>query len=104
MFRLTFSRYAPIDNEISANMEKKGLSYGTLCKAMILNGSSYVNRQLYLTPQFFKDKPLETLFSQTIDAKQINDDALGRTLDANYNYGVSELYMSTAELNLAVFS
>lgn len=90
-----------IDNEISANMNKKSLSYGTLTKAMILNGLGYVNKQLYLTPRFFKDKPLEILFSQTITAEQINDDALGRTLDAIYNYGVSELYEKIAHKAIA---
>lgn len=81
-----------IDKVITADASKKGLSFGVLVKAMILNGLGYVNKQLYLTPLFFKDKPLETLFSQPINANQINDDALGRTLDAIYSYGVSELY------------
>lgn len=85
-----------VDNVISVDTNKKLLSHGILTKAMILNGLGYVNKQLYLTPQFFKDKPLETLFSQTINAKQINDDALGRTLDAIYDYGVSELYEKIA--------
>jgi len=85
-----------VNSEISSDTNKKVLSYGTLVKAMILNGLGYVNKQLYLTPQFFKDKPLETLFYQTIRAEQINDDALGRTLDAIYNYGVSELYEKIA--------
>ena len=82
-----------IDSEIPFDTNKKGLSYGMLVKAMILNGLGYVNKQLYLTPRFFKDKPLETLFgTPIICAEQINDDALGRTLDAIYDYGVSELY------------
>ena len=82
-----------IDSKIPFNTNKKGLSYGVLVKAMILNGLGYVNKQLYLTPRFFRDKPLETLFGTTeICAEQINDDALGRTLDAIYEYGVSELY------------
>jgi transposase len=81
-----------VDKVITADASKKGLSFGVLVKAMILNGLGYVNKQLYLTPLFFKDKPLETLFSQPINANQINDDALGRTLDAIYEYGVSELY------------
>jgi len=82
-----------IDRAIISDTNKKGLSHGTLVKAMILNGLGYVNKQLYLTPRFFRDKPLETLFGSTeICAEQINDDALGRTLDAIYDYGSSELY------------
>ena len=83
-----------IDSEIPFDTNKKGLSYGMLVKAMILNGLGYVNKQLYLTPRFFKDKPLETLFgTPIICAEQINDDALGRTLDTIYDYGVSELWV-----------
>ena len=81
-----------VDKEIVSDADKKGLSFGTLVKAMILNGLGYVNKQLYLTPHFFQDKPLETLFYQQISAEQINDDALRRTLDAIYEYGVSALY------------
>lgn len=85
-----------VDSAIAVDTNKKILSHGILTKAMILNGLGYVNKQLYLTPQFFKDKPLERLFSQTMNAQQINDDALGRTLDAIYDYGVSELYEKIA--------
>ena len=43
-----------VDNVISVDTNKKLLSHGILTKAMILNGLGYVNKQLYLTPQFFK--------------------------------------------------
>lgn len=81
-----------IDSEIPFNTQKKGLSHGTLVKAMVLNGLGYVNKQLYLTPLFFKDKPMQTLFGKEVSAEQINDDTLGRTLDSLYDYGVSDLY------------
>jgi len=85
-----------IENEINklipTNENKKQLSYGMLCKAMILNGLGYVNKQLYLTSRFFEDKPLERLFGTDIEASMINDDALGRTLDALYAYGVNKGY------------
>ncbi len=91
-----------VDNEVLADANKKGLSYGILVKAMILNGLGYVNKQLYLTPKFFEDKPLESLFSGSVKAQQINDDALGRTLDAIYNYGVSELYEKISHKAVAI--
>ncbi len=85
-----------IENEINklipTNEKKKQLSYGMLCKAMILNGLGYVNKQLYLTPRFFENKPLKRLFGADIEASMINDDALGRTLDALYAYGVNKGY------------
>ncbi|WP_434579791.1 DUF4277 domain-containing protein [Sulfurimonas sp. NW15] len=46
-----------VDNEIVSKSHKKNLSYGTLIKAMILNGLGYVNKRLYLTHKFFEDKP-----------------------------------------------
>ena len=91
-----------IDNEIPFNTQKKGLSHGTLVKAMVLNGLGYVNKQLYLTPLFFKDKPMQTLFGKEVSAEQINDDALGRTLDSLYDYGVSELYQKISHKAVSI--
>ena len=83
-----------IDEHIGKKSDDKLLSYGELVKAMILNGLGYVNKQLYLVPKFFSDKPLHTLFKRDVKAEWFNDDALGRTLDVLYQYGVSELYQS----------
>ncbi len=85
-----------IDKLIPSQSEDKKLSHGELVKAMILNGLGYVNKQLYLVPSFFRDKPLETLFKRDIKAEWINDDALGRTLDKMYEYDVSKLYENIA--------
>ena len=40
------------------------LGFGELTKAMILNGLGYVNKQLYMVEDFFKDKPLKQLFGK----------------------------------------
>ncbi len=82
--------------------QSKNLTYGESVKAMILNGLGYVNKQLYLTPLFFKDKPLHRLFERDIYASWFNDDALGRTLDKLFDYGVSELYEKIAKKALEV--
>ena len=81
-----------IDEALPSSSQTKKLSYGESVKAMILNGLGYVNKQLYLTPLFFKDKPLKRLFGRDIEASWINDDAIGRTLDKIFEYGISELY------------
>ena len=47
---------------LPSDENKKLLSFGTLCKAMILNGLGYVNKQFYLTHRFFEDKLLQRLF------------------------------------------
>jgi hypothetical protein len=44
------------------------VSVGTATMAMILNGLGFSNRRLYLVPQFFADKPVETLLGPGITA------------------------------------
>ncbi|KHD28881.1 hypothetical protein LH67_07160, partial [Xenorhabdus nematophila] len=46
---------------------------------------------------FFKHKPVERLIGAGIMAEHLNDDVLGRTLDALFDHGVSEIYQVIAE-------
>ena len=57
------------------------VSVGTAVVAMIRNGLGFSNRRLYLTPQFFANKPLDVLLGPGIQAEDLNDDCLGRALD-----------------------
>ena len=68
------------------------LSHGAVVKAMILNGLGFVERRLYLFPEFFTDIPTSRLLGTGITPKHLNDDALGRTLDAIASYGSTELF------------
>src|SRR5512144_1498406 len=61
-------------------------------KAMILMGLGFTQRALYLTPQFFADKPVGRLLGAGLAAEHLNDDALGRALDAIHAYGVELFY------------
>jgi len=81
-----------IDAVIKQDHDQRHVSVGLCVKAMILNGLGFVNRALYLMPHFFKDKPVERLLGEGITAEQLNDDALGRALDAIYAYGPEPLY------------
>lgn len=85
-----------IDTLIVQDFDQRLVSVGTLVKAMILNGLGYINRTLYLMPDFFRDKPVERLLGQGITAEQLNDDALGRALDSIFDYGVESLYSQVA--------
>ena len=76
--------------------EQQIVSYGQAVKAMILNGLGFTQRVLYLTPHFFRDKPVEHLIGEGITAAQLNDDLLGRTLDAIHAYGCSSFYSQLA--------
>jgi transposase len=81
-----------IDRVIVQDSDKRTVSVGTGVKAMILNGLGFANRALYLTPHFFAGKPLDRLLGPGIQAEHLNDDVLGRHLDALYDYGVNKLY------------
>ena len=81
-----------INKLIPQDTEKRIVSAEQAVKAMILNGLGFANQALYLSELFFRDKPLGRLLGEGIEAKYLNDDMLGRTLDAIYEYGPSELY------------
>lgn len=81
-----------IDTVVEQDHEQRQVSVGLCVKAMILNGLGFVNRALYLMPHFFKGKPVERLLGKGVQAEHLNDDALGRALDAIYAYGPEMLY------------
>jgi transposase len=79
-----------------APRQQRVVSYGTATVAMILNGLGFSNRQLYLVPQFFENKPVEHLLGAGISADMLNDDCLGRTLDWLYAQDVTTLFAGIA--------
>lgn len=82
-----------IDGHIPTESADKILSTGTGVVGLILNGLGFVNKRLYLVTRFFENKPVSKLLNVSyLKAEHFNDDALGRTLDAIYDFGVSELY------------
>ncbi|WFN33986.1 IS1634 family transposase [Methanogenium sp. S4BF] len=68
------------------------LTHSQVVKAMVLNGLGFIERRLYLFPEFFDDIAVERLLGEGITREQINDDVLGRTLDAIAEYGPTELF------------
>ena len=46
---------------------------GAVLVAMIFNGLGFTNRRLYLTRQFFEDKPIELLLGEGIKASDLTD-------------------------------
>jgi transposase len=68
------------------------VSTGNAVLAMILNGLGFTNRRLYLSPQFFQDKPVDLLIDPSIQAKNLDDHALGEALDEIADYGPSRLF------------
>ncbi|GER86270.1 IS4 family transposase [Dictyobacter vulcani] len=76
--------------------QQRVVSYGTATVAMILNGLGFANRQLYLVPQFFENKPVAHLLGAGISADMLNDDCLGRTLDWLYAQDVTTVFAGIA--------
>jgi transposase len=68
------------------------LPHSQIIKAMSLNGLGFVERRLYLFPEFFEDIAVERLLGEGVHRDQLNDDVLGRTLDAIADYGPTELF------------
>ncbi|HVA99345.1 MAG TPA: IS1634 family transposase [Bacteroidia bacterium] len=80
---------------VSANKGSK-VSMGQRAAAMILNGLGFLDDRLYMFPDFLANKPVDRLFGNTICAEYFNDDALGRLLDAIYDYGTTQLFTELA--------
>ncbi len=83
-----------LDQQDPTNRQQ--VSVGIATVALVLNGLGFSNRRLYLVPQFFADKPVEHLLGAGIQAEDLNDDCLGRTLDWLYAHDVTQLFAGLA--------
>lgn len=90
-----------LDEQDPTNRQQ--VSVGTATTAMILNGLGFSNRQLYLVPQYFANKPVEHLLGKGITAELLNDDCLGRTLDWLYAHDPTKLFAGIAHRARQVF-
>lgn len=81
-----------IDQVIEQDPKQRKVSISQAVKAMVLNGLGFVNQRLYLVPKFFENKPTQRLVGPGIAAEHLNDDCLGRALDALYETGVTPLF------------
>ncbi|MCP3673134.1 MAG: IS1634 family transposase [Gammaproteobacteria bacterium] len=88
-----------IDQHLPVSREKGSIvSHGQRVAAMIINGLGFTAKPLYLSPKFFESKPVSRLLGNGIEAKHLNDDALGRTLDAISEFGCTSLFSALAFL------
>lgn len=78
------------------------VSVGEAVQAMVLNALGFVGRPLYLTPEFFSNKPVDLLIREGLTAEDFNDDSLGRGLDILYKAGVTEVFAHLASHALDV--
>lgn len=80
------------DEQIPQDQQMRQVSIAQAVKALVLNGLGFVNRALYLTPQFFADKPTDLLIGPGGRPEHLNDDVLGRALDTLYEHDVTALF------------
>ncbi len=90
-----------LDEQDPSNRQQ--VSVGTATTAMILNGLGFSNRQLYLVPQYFANKPVEHLLGKGITADMLNGDCLGRTLDWLYAHDPTKLFAGITRRARQVF-
>jgi len=85
---------AQIDRLVPA--PRRQVSIGQAVKAMVINALGFVGRPLYLTPEFFANKPVELLIGPGITAEMLNDDSLGRALDWLFEAGLTKVFAQVA--------
>lgn len=89
-----------IEEKVNARLpmqnKKDSLTRGQSVMAMIINGLGFVERRLYMVQNFFQNKPTELLLGKGVTADKINDDILGRTLDAIHDYGETKFFSEIA--------
>jgi transposase len=80
-----------IDSRIPSDT-REGISCGEAVAGMIINGLGFSDRPLTLTPQFFENKSLRSLFRPGVYAEHFNRFKLGRALDDCHAYGCDLLF------------
>lgn len=84
-----------IDHIVGVDPRQK-VTCGQAVVAMILNALGFVDRPLYLFPEFMKTKPIDLLIGPELVADDFNDDVLGRTLDKLSAVGLEEIFIHVA--------
>ena len=75
-----------IDERIPTSPQET-ITTGEAVAGMILNGLGFTSEPLYLSPEFFSDKPLSNLFDRNdIGASNFNARKLSDSLDDVYKY------------------
>lgn len=88
-------------NAIVGETDRK-VSVGEAVQAMVLNGLGFAGRPLYLTPEFFANKPVDLLIGEDLTAEDLNEHSLGRALDRLYEVGVTKVFAYVAVAGIQV--
>jgi len=84
-----------IDKEIPKKRHH-AVTHGEATKALLLNGLGYVERRLFLMPEYFEDIATDLLIKEGIKPHQLNQYIFGECLDAIAAYGPTRLFTGIA--------
>lgn len=84
--------------------KKRKVSVGTAVEATILNAMGFTGRALYLTPNFFRGRPVDQLLGKEgLIPEDLHDDCLGTALEALWEAGITETFYKIASEALRQF-
>jgi transposase len=89
-------RELEVDKLIDEKLPKErnhNVPHSVCILAMVLNGLGFIGQRLYLFPDFFKNISTERLFGAGITKENLNQYAIGETLDRIVKYGSTKLFM-----------
>ncbi len=84
-----------LNNAFPKHINSK-LSTNDCVKILVLNSLGFTGRPLYLSSEFFRNKPVDMLIGKEVSSDMINDDVLGRALDAIYDANPTILFSRIA--------
>ena len=83
--------------------QERKVSLGEAVKAMVINALGFSSRPLYLSPEFFSNKPIDLLFRPELSPAEFNDDSMGRALDVLFENDVTSIFGAVASHALSCF-
>ncbi|KKG87642.1 transposase [Methanosarcina mazei] len=92
-------RELEVDKLIDEKLPKErnhNVPHSVCILAMVLNGLGFIGQRLYLFPDFFKNVSTERLFGDGIIKEDLNQYAIGETLDRTVKYGPTKLFTEIA--------
>lgn len=82
--------------------QARHVTIGEAVKAMVINALGFSSRPLYLSPEFFRNKPVKLLFRPSLQPDDFNDDCLGRALDALFQQDITTIFAHTSSEALSL--
>lgn len=85
-----------IDKLLPKISNNQKINHSQAIQCMVYQGLGFSDRRLYSAKRFFAAKPIEDLLGRGVELDMLNDDVLGRSLDAIHAYGPSKFFSDLA--------